>query len=355
MTQKNTTFVKLRRGIEQHVIENKLSAVDFAVFVMLLIQADKATGKVWTCAPYLAGIFNGLSPQQAKDSLHRLKALGYLKSFQEVGSRGKYPVLIHKYEITVGTLTGCVVNALESDDYEHPRVFSQPEGTPEATPVKTPVKTPPYSRPQDLDTSIPQEEKQTRSLAPQDGLEEKDGVSSLKSIEPIAPSVAPVASAVSDTLTVTFGTGVSNSNEAPEPWRDHYTEEELAANAAMEKKRKAKATPSPGAEALARALTALDGTKYFPGDALKLEKASQAYPLETFVAAFQWGKDRKFWSDGYLSAGYLSRKRKDDGKPNYEHLIAEYKRSLAKPVTVLSGKDTGERWTLKKSAELELV
>lgn len=112
-------FVKIRRGVLQHLHENRLTFSEFGVFQLLLLQADAATGVVWTNSQKIAGMFNDTVNQRViMDALSGLKKEGYIKSFQQTGSRGSYPILINKYEVTVGGLKGGLTNANQTVDWK---------------------------------------------------------------------------------------------------------------------------------------------------------------------------------------------------------------------------------------------
>jgi hypothetical protein len=149
------SFVKSRRGILQHIEEGKLGTTDFAIFELLLLLADKANGSCWVSSKVIAAKFGrgDCSERQAKAALHRLKEEGYIHSFREQGSKGSYPILIDKYEITFGDLRGRRVIAEQSVNWRQPVTEPCPDRAPDGVPdtdrdgVRDDV--PPYSRPQD--------------------------------------------------------------------------------------------------------------------------------------------------------------------------------------------------------------
>ena len=157
------SFVKSRRGILQHLKEGRISEAEFAAFMFMLLSADAATGVWWGDSVELAAGFGQRDFRQhkAKDVLHLLEEKGYIKRFRQQGSRAKYPILINKYEITVGSLIGGQVDAGSTVDWRQPAVFSSPDEspveTPVTSPVASPVPSPPYSRTQDNKISRPQE------------------------------------------------------------------------------------------------------------------------------------------------------------------------------------------------------
>jgi len=160
-------FVKNRRGILQHLKEGRISKDEFAAYEFMLLSADAATGVWWGDSVELAAAFGqrDLRQEKAKDVLHGLEEKGYIKRFRQQGSRAKYPILINKYEITVGPLSDRLVDAEQTVDWRQPAVFSRTDETPVlppvAPPVPTPVLPPPYSRTQDNENLRPQE-KSTR-------------------------------------------------------------------------------------------------------------------------------------------------------------------------------------------------
>ncbi|MGO8794780.1 MAG: hypothetical protein ACLQLC_08165 [Candidatus Sulfotelmatobacter sp.] len=156
-------FVKNRRGILQHLKEGRISKDEFAAYEFMLLSADAATGVWWGDSVELAAAFGqrDLRQEKAKDVLHGLEEKGYIKRFRQQGSRAKYPILINKYEITVGPLSDRLVDAGSTVDWRQPAVFTSCDETPVTPPVETPVRPPvvppPYSRTQDNENSRLQE------------------------------------------------------------------------------------------------------------------------------------------------------------------------------------------------------
>jgi hypothetical protein len=156
-------FVKNRRGILQHLKEGRISKDEFAAYEFMLLSADAATGVWWGDSVELTAAFGqrDLRQEKAKDVLHGLEEKGYIKRFRQQGSRAKYPILINKYEITVGPLSDRLVDAGSTVDWRQPAVFTSCDETPVTPPVETPVRPPvvppPYSRTQDNENSRPQD------------------------------------------------------------------------------------------------------------------------------------------------------------------------------------------------------
>jgi hypothetical protein len=129
-----STWVKSRRGILEHLQQQRLCITDFAVLQLLLLLADKKNGVAWTKANALADFFQDRNWRTVKDSLHRLKEKRYIKSFQQLGSRGNYPILVNKYEITVGDLKNRRVVAEHTVDWRQPETEPCPDNRPEDRP-----------------------------------------------------------------------------------------------------------------------------------------------------------------------------------------------------------------------------
>jgi len=123
-----SSFVKNRRGLLQHLKEHKINTNQFAVFELLVLLADASSGVVWIDAPLIISqYFHDMPLKTAQASLAALKEKGYIKSFQQQGSRGTYPILVNKYEITVGGLKGGLTDAEQTVDYRHPMISVRTE------------------------------------------------------------------------------------------------------------------------------------------------------------------------------------------------------------------------------------
>ena len=112
-------FVKSRRGILQHLRTGKITHEQFAAFEIILHEADPATGIWWGSANALAGNYN-YSKRSARHLLEQLERSGYIKRFATVGGRSNYPILVDKYEPTLGVKVGLRLNALLTEDWRHP-------------------------------------------------------------------------------------------------------------------------------------------------------------------------------------------------------------------------------------------
>lgn len=156
-------FVKSRRGILQHLQERRLTTHQFAVFQLLLLLADKTTGVWWGDSVGVSSYLD-MGQRAAKNALHELEEEGYIKRFRQQGSRSSHPILVDKYEITVGDLKGRRVHAGHTVDWRQPATEVRPESGPDSGRESGPEvgrdsgreSGPPYTRPQetqDLKTS----------------------------------------------------------------------------------------------------------------------------------------------------------------------------------------------------------
>lgn len=179
-------FVKIRRGILQHLLEHKMSTNQFTVFQLIVLLADASTGVWWGDAPVITTYLTDLSLKSAQNALASLEAKGYIKRFRQQGSRSTYPILVNKYEITVGGvkgfltdgsevgLKGYLTNAEQTVDWRNPVVgIGSEDGSDTGSGPRSEGGTP-YSR--------SQENKTTR-----------DAISTPDTETPDAPQVSPEA------------------------------------------------------------------------------------------------------------------------------------------------------------------
>lgn len=146
------SFVKSRRGILEHLQQTRITSRQFAVFQLALLLADKATGVWWGDSVAVTSYFRDLNVKAAKAALAELESKGYIKRFRQPGSRSSYPILVNKYEVTVGGLKGTRVVAEQTVDWRRPvtelRTEAGTETRTEATPEAGREGRPPYSRPE---------------------------------------------------------------------------------------------------------------------------------------------------------------------------------------------------------------
>jgi hypothetical protein len=111
-------FVKIRRGIEEHMIDGKIGFFELGVFTTVHLQADYRTG-VWTgSAPRLAATApRGSKLRDLQRALKRLEEIRFIRMFHKRGKRGNYRVLLHKYEPNTPALRGKRLNAFKSPSW----------------------------------------------------------------------------------------------------------------------------------------------------------------------------------------------------------------------------------------------
>jgi hypothetical protein len=114
-------FTPIRNGIVAHIEAGRLCPFDLGVYLLLHLRADWATGICHTCAGTLAYAFGdaSLKPKIQK-ALRRLRDKEFLNYRNGDGSRGAYPILINKYQVTVGELFGKRLNAWTHGDLCRP-------------------------------------------------------------------------------------------------------------------------------------------------------------------------------------------------------------------------------------------
>jgi hypothetical protein len=105
-------FTAIRNGLYDHIKDGKLCPFDLGVYVLILLRADWCTGIFRGSALGIAHAFNEPALKtHINKSLIRLRERKYINYPKGCGRRGGYDVLIHKYHVTVGELTGKRLNA----------------------------------------------------------------------------------------------------------------------------------------------------------------------------------------------------------------------------------------------------
>jgi hypothetical protein len=114
-------FIQIRRGLQEHLLDGRISLLELAVFTVILFQVDFKTG-IWSgSAPRIvAAAPRGATLRGVQRVISRLAKIGFLKVFHQHGRRGNYKVLIHKYEPQSGALMGRRLNALISGCWWNP-------------------------------------------------------------------------------------------------------------------------------------------------------------------------------------------------------------------------------------------
>jgi hypothetical protein len=129
-----TGFSPIRRGLIEHIREGKFCPSDLGIYTFLQLTADWATGVCYTCAAGIASQFGdpGLK-ELVQKALRRLRENGYINYQRGHGQRGLYPILINKYEPTVGALCGKRLNAFAENSLDKP-VYEAKNGEATAEP-----------------------------------------------------------------------------------------------------------------------------------------------------------------------------------------------------------------------------
>jgi hypothetical protein len=105
-------FTPIRNGLLDHIRDGKLCPFDLGIYVFLHLRADWATGIYHGCALTIAHAFNDPSlKHHVNKALIRLRERQYVNYRKGDGRRGGYPILIHKYQVTVGELSDTRLNA----------------------------------------------------------------------------------------------------------------------------------------------------------------------------------------------------------------------------------------------------
>jgi hypothetical protein len=114
-------FTPLRNGILEHLRDGKLCPFDFGIYALLHLGADWSTGIYHGCAGTIAYQFGAptLKPHINK-TLMRLRERKYINYRKGNGTRGGYPILIHKYEVRISELSGQRLNAWKNGELALP-------------------------------------------------------------------------------------------------------------------------------------------------------------------------------------------------------------------------------------------
>ena len=99
----NAGFVKLRRGIVDHLREGKLNSTEFAVFQLLVLMADSSTGSHTINAAVLRSCY---FPEMTRDAAQRvlvsLEKKRFIFRLHPASSKHAYKYWVNKYEATTG-------------------------------------------------------------------------------------------------------------------------------------------------------------------------------------------------------------------------------------------------------------
>lgn len=114
---RDSGFAKVRRGILEHLQDEKIGMGEFSVYMLVLLNADPSTGAWIGSARKLADRYL-LSERTCRDNMEKLEAKGYIKRFQVPGKHASYPILINRFEVTDGAARGRFLNATASLSYK---------------------------------------------------------------------------------------------------------------------------------------------------------------------------------------------------------------------------------------------
>lgn len=114
-------YAIIRSGVLDHLVRGRLGLLELGVYSVIHLQADFQRGIWWGSAPrLLACAPSGTSIRQVQRALETLREIGFLRPFRAHGQRGNYPVLIDKYRVRTGALSGYRLNAWKSKSWESP-------------------------------------------------------------------------------------------------------------------------------------------------------------------------------------------------------------------------------------------
>jgi hypothetical protein len=100
---KSLGWVKVRRGLIEHLAQGIITPNEFTVFLILLLMADSATGSGTVNAPVMQSCYlPDWSSRALQRALARLEDKHYIWRLGPVFSRRAYPYWVNKYEATVG-------------------------------------------------------------------------------------------------------------------------------------------------------------------------------------------------------------------------------------------------------------
>lgn len=110
---KENGFLKLRRGLWEHVRDGRMSITAALAFIYICSQADTRTG-IWKGSAKSVSGELGIPERTARDVLEKLEHGDYIRRFALPGRHSCYPILVHKFLITDGEHNGEHLNALAS-------------------------------------------------------------------------------------------------------------------------------------------------------------------------------------------------------------------------------------------------
>ena len=114
-------FIKIRRGLREHVRDGKMSLLELGVYLHLQFCADFRTGIQKNSAGHIYyATGQRYSIRQIQRALEALEKKGYIKRFVVDGRRGDYYILIHKFFVTDGAWKDHYLNAQKTMNPDDP-------------------------------------------------------------------------------------------------------------------------------------------------------------------------------------------------------------------------------------------
>jgi hypothetical protein len=114
-------FIPIQAGVFEHIGDGRMTVDMWAVFSVMLKEADYETGFWKGCAEKARAAWNfGLELRTTQRAIRALCDGGYTKSFQTNGRHGNYLVAINKYPIRFGPRKGMRLNADATTDSDSP-------------------------------------------------------------------------------------------------------------------------------------------------------------------------------------------------------------------------------------------
>ena len=119
-------FTAIRNPLLDHLVAGKLSLFDFGLLVFLIMRADYSSGIYQGCALTIACQCGDPSEKEhIQKALRRLRDKKYINYRNGDGSRGAYPILINKFFVTDGELSGKRLNAWKQANLVLPEYENQ--------------------------------------------------------------------------------------------------------------------------------------------------------------------------------------------------------------------------------------
>lgn len=114
-------FTIIRRGLLDHLESGSLSLPDLGVYLILHLQCDFRTG-IWigSAEKIRVACPRSTTIRAIQKSISRLRKIGFVKTFSTRGKRGNYPLILDKYVVQSGALTGRRLNASLTTDWRRP-------------------------------------------------------------------------------------------------------------------------------------------------------------------------------------------------------------------------------------------